>query len=209
MTDGSGSIVAFVKADCPTCQLVAPLLKMLAASDRIAIYSQDDPDFPEDVGDVIDDRSLEASFRRRVDIVPTLIRLDAAGEESERVFGWNRAEWRAFLDEPMLGDGMPENRPGCGAKNQDPGVAEVLQATYGELPFVARRIEVDPYDDPIEQAFERGWTDGLPVTPPTGARILRMLSGTARPPDDAAPARRCFRRSASPPPAPCSGRAES
>jgi len=32
--------------------------------------------------------------------------------------------------------------------------------------------------------FERGWSDGLPVVPPTDERILRMLSGTDRKPDE-------------------------
>ena len=28
--------------------------------------------------------------------------------------------------------------------------------------------------------FDRGWTDGLPVVPPTEERVLRMLEGTTR-----------------------------
>jgi hypothetical protein len=32
--------------------------------------------------------------------------------------------------------------------------------------------------------FDRGWTDGLPVVPPTPARVLRMLQGTRRKPDE-------------------------
>ncbi len=32
--------------------------------------------------------------------------------------------------------------------------------------------------------FERGWTDGLPVVPPTPARVLRMLEGTTRAADE-------------------------
>jgi hypothetical protein len=33
----------------------------------------------------------------------------------------------------------------------------------------------------MEACFERGWTDGLPVVPPTPERVLRMLQGTTRP----------------------------
>ncbi|WP_419935799.1 hypothetical protein [Candidatus Palauibacter sp.] len=36
----------------------------------------------------------------------------------------------------------------------------------------------------MEACFDRGWTDGLPVVPPTPERILRMLAGTARAPDE-------------------------
>jgi hypothetical protein len=32
----------------------------------------------------------------------------------------------------------------------------------------------------MEVCFDRGWTDGLPVTPPTDERVLRMLKGTTR-----------------------------
>ena len=39
-------------------------------------------------------------------------------------------------------------------------------------------------EDPIEYFFERGLTDGLPVVPPTPARVLAMLDGTTREPDD-------------------------
>ena len=36
----------------------------------------------------------------------------------------------------------------------------------------------------MEALFDRGWTDGLPVVPPTEARVLRMLGGTTRAPDE-------------------------
>ncbi|HTP95516.1 MAG TPA: hypothetical protein VMK05_06675 [Burkholderiales bacterium] len=36
----------------------------------------------------------------------------------------------------------------------------------------------------MEICYQRGWTDGLPVTPPTDERVLRMLRGTTRKPDE-------------------------
>lgn len=36
----------------------------------------------------------------------------------------------------------------------------------------------------MEACFERGWTDGLPVVPPTPLRVIRMLSGSDRPADE-------------------------
>ena len=59
-----------------------------------------------------------------------------------------------------------------------PGVKETLDVRFGVLPLNSRTIEIGEFDDPIEQAFERGWSDGLPIVPPTGERIIRMLSGT-------------------------------
>ncbi len=178
-------LIAVVKQDCPTCQLVVPVLRDLAANGSgIEIISQDDPAFPEGVPSIIDDRTLETSFKLGVEVVPTLIRFDASGDETARVFGWNRNEWRDFLGKDELGADLPENQPGCGAKNIDPGVQEVLQARFGNLPLRSRSVDIGEYDDEIEQAFERGWTDGLPVVPPTGPRLLRMLAGTNRAPDD-------------------------
>ena len=39
-------------------------------------------------------------------------------------------------------------------------------------------------EDEAEAMFNRGWTDGLPVVPPTEARVLAMLEGTTRRPDE-------------------------
>jgi len=33
----------------------------------------------------------------------------------------------------------------------------------------------------VEFCYAQGWTDGLPVVPPTEDRVLRMLAGTVRP----------------------------
>jgi hypothetical protein len=61
-------------------------------------------------------------------------------------------------------------------------VAERLEAKYAGSVLAARKIEFGENDDPAEVCFERGWSDGLPVTPPTDERVLRMLKGTARAP---------------------------
>jgi hypothetical protein len=63
-------------------------------------------------------------------------------------------------------------------------VAERLEAKHKGGLLRARKIEFGEQADPMELCFERGWTDGLPVTPPTDERVLRMLSGTNRAPDE-------------------------
>ncbi len=45
-------------------------------------------------------------------------------------------------------------------------------------------MELADLEDEHEAMFDRGWTDGLPVVPPTPERVLRMLRGTTRAPDD-------------------------
>src|SRR5207237_754165 len=74
--------------------------------------------------------------------------------------------------------------PGCGSRTLDPGVADDLAVRLSGDRMRSRRIELGELEDEAEAMFERGWTDGLPVVTPTEARVLRMLAGTSRPPDD-------------------------
>jgi len=46
------------------------------------------------------------------------------------------------------------------------------------------QLEIDETEDLIEVCYGNGWTDGLPVVPPTPKRVERMLSGTDRAPDE-------------------------
>lgn len=180
----SNGLAVVVKRDCPTCELVEPVLERLAGGrDGLAIFSQDDPAFPETVPGVIDDTELQHSFFLGIETVPTLVRFED-GKEAGRAVGWNRAEWRDLTSTPDLGAELPEFRPGCGSRSVEPGAAERLRARFGETGIEARQVALEPHADIVEACFERGWTDGLPVVPPTPERILRMLAGTARAPDE-------------------------
>lgn len=57
----------------------------------------------------------------------------------------------------------------------------------GEFPK-GLRVEMiraeDPWQAVNELFYRRGWTDGLPIVPPTEDRVRAMLKGTDRPPDD-------------------------
>ena len=177
-------ILAFVKRDCPTCTLVAPVLAELAARGvPLTVYTQDDPDFPPGVSARVDDRALERSWRLGIEAVPTLVRVES-GKELERIVGWVREEWEAFTGQPGLGPGLPAYRPGCGSRSVEPGVAEQLAVRFGAARLRARRIELAEQEDAWESAWERGWSDGLPVVPPTPGRVLAMLEGTRRAPDE-------------------------
>ncbi len=167
-------LVAFLKADCPTCRLVAPILEQLGAT----LLVQDEPEsFPGGLSDT----DLRQAFLADIEIVPTLIRR-ADGREVDRTHGWDREDWRRLAADPQLGAALPAFRPGCGSKSREPNVHEHLVARYGAPPLASRHVEVGDWDDPMEVCFDRGWTDGLPVVPPTDARILRMLGGTPRAP---------------------------
>lgn len=182
MPDG---LVAIVKRDCPTCALVGPVLAELRATsgETITVYSQDDPTFPEVTGGAIDDRDLDVSFALDLDTVPTLIRVQH-GEEVARIVGWSREQWSAFTGIDELGADLPPHRPGCGSRTQDPAIAHERATRDGERTLRARRLELGGEEDDVEAMYERGWSDGLPLVPPTPARVVRMLTGTTRDPQD-------------------------
>ncbi len=174
-------LVAVVKRDCPTCVAVVPVLAQLGAGPGLTVISQDDPAFPTDAA--LDDTELDLSWRFGIDTVPTLLRL-AGGIETGRVVGWHRARWEELAAVDDLGTGLPDQRPGCGSRTLDPGVAERLGVRHRGGIMRARRVAVSPLEDQFEAMWERGWTDGLPAVPPTEGRVLAMLDGTDRPPGE-------------------------
>jgi hypothetical protein len=177
-------LILIAKRECPTCALVEPLLAELAGGGQpLIVYAQDDPAYGNGMATVIDDRSLEHSYQLNIEVVPTLIRVEG-GHEVERTYGWQRDDWRRISGLAGLGEGMPLLRPGCGSRTLEPGIAEQLALRYGDVRFASRSITLGDAEDAIEACYERGWTDGLPVVPPTRERVLRMLQGTTRRPDD-------------------------
>lgn len=173
--------IAVLKRDCATCRLIEPAILELTRATQLQVHSQDDPSFPESVADVIDERELELSYRLDIEVVPTLIRVHD-GKETARLIGWQRDEWRQLTNLPALGANLPEFSPGCGSKSVEPGMPERLAFKFGETQLQARRVEVASQQDEYEQMYERGWSDGLPVVPPTEQRVLKMLAGTTRSP---------------------------
>ncbi len=174
--------VVVVKRDCETCQTVVPVLQQLAAATDLTVYTQDDPDFPADPA-ATHDADLGVSWHHEIETVPTLIKV-VDGEEVDRTFGWLRTAWEEFTGIDGLGEGLPPMRPGCGSKSVDPDLVDELNVRHGGSILRSRRIEVAEAEDEIEMMFTRGWTDGLPVVPPTEQRVLKMLGGTTRAPDE-------------------------
>lgn len=172
-------LVAVVKRDCETCVTVAPVLEALAKSSGLVVYSQDDATFPASADWVIDDTDLVISWHNDIETVPTLLRIED-GAEVERIVGWSVDQWRAFTTQDALGEGLPEFRPGCGSLSVDPTIAPGLAIAFGGSGLHARRVEFASLEDDVEAMFERGWTDGLPVVPPTEERVMAMLEGTTR-----------------------------
>jgi len=176
--------VTVVKHDCPTCVMVMSVLRDIEHHGRrLEVHVQDDVGFAAGLTHVRDDTALAASYHYKIETVPTLIRL-TDGHEDTRTAGWNRDEWQAITGIAALGESLPAYRPGCGSLSVEPGMPARLKVKYGNTGLSSRRIELAPQADPVEACYERGWSDGMPVVPPTEERVLEMLDGTRRSPSE-------------------------
>lgn len=198
------TLLCFVKEDCPTCDTSMPLIEQVhrAYGDAldVLLVGQDDAGNRVLVqrhgltAPMLDDSALHVSYRYDLDTVPTVILADEAGRELRRFIGFGREDWRALVADLAARTGadeadvawetLPESLPGCGSRSLEPGIAERLQAEMEGSPLRARRIEIAERDDVAEFLFDQGLTDGLPVVPPTPERVIRMLAGTRRDPQE-------------------------
>lgn len=178
------ALLVFVSEECPTSvltlrRLTAAVPALLEAGLTVAALFADPLEvaartarrtgFP---GMVLSEPPpYEVSSAYGLQAVPTVVLVDRGGAERGRVVGWDADGLQALLDEAGLGGGSvaltrdpPLRKPGCAAKcTLDP---ELLARLDASAPF-----------DELEEMFERGWTDGLPVVPPTRARVEAMLGG--------------------------------
>ncbi|MEM6710453.1 MAG: TlpA family protein disulfide reductase [Pseudomonadota bacterium] len=200
------ALVAFVKEDCPTCKLVMPILAALTAlasradlaahlvGQTVAGNRQLEASFPDaESFEVLDDATLAVSYGSRIETVPTLMLATETGEP-ETLIGFVREDWQAAISRwigalelppfDWAWSDLPEWRPGCGSLSVDPAHADRLRAEAEGSPLRARRVTVGTADDPMEFLFDQGYSDGLPVVPPTPERVLRMLDGTGRAAED-------------------------
>ena len=175
-------IVVVVKEECATCHSVTSVLMQLADATSLTVFTQDDPRFPAEPA-AIHDADLSISWHHDIETVPTVMRV-VDGVEVERTVGWHRDEWERVTGVGGLGPDLPKMRPGCGSMSVDPDVVDELIVRFGASVLGSRRLAVADAEDEMEMMFTRGWTDGLPVVPPTEERVMRMLTGTSRAPSD-------------------------
>ena len=163
--------------------MVVPVIEQLINGPLpVTVYVQDDPTFPESLTP-IHDADLSVSWHYDIETVPTVLRIEN-GVEVARTVGWMRYEWLKIAGLSSLGVELPDFRPGCGSLSVDPDLVDELRVRFGVSALAARRVEVADAEDEFEAMFDRGWTDGLPVVPPTEQRVMRMLTGTTRQPTD-------------------------
>lgn len=60
----------------------------------------------------------------------------------------------------------------------------MTEETGDEVRLSAERIDVGDYDGWLELAYRRRWTDGLPVAPPTPAKVAALIRACGRTPDE-------------------------
>jgi peroxiredoxin len=170
------ALLLFVSEECPTCVLtlrrLAPVVpELTAAGVRVSAVFEDPLEVAARVarrtgftGDVLSEPApYDVSRTYSLQSLPTAVLVDRSGRETGRVVGWDSDGLAALLSVPVT-DEPPVRKPGCAAKSTYD--AESLRALDGAGGF-----------DELEEMFERGWTDGLPVIPPTVARVEAMLAG--------------------------------
>ncbi|MDP7144833.1 MAG: hypothetical protein QGH75_05825 [Pseudomonadales bacterium] len=200
----SPTLLCFVKEDCPTCNTVVPLLEQIneASGDALTVLAAGQTTEGNAVLQqrhamavpLLDDSSLKVSFTYVIDIVPTIILADSSGRELRRLEGFAKSEWQSLVNDlAPLDPGetveidwpvYPDWRPGCGSLSADPINATRLQAEVENSPLRARRIAIAEQDDVHEFMFDQGFSDGLPLIPPTPERVMQMLAGTHRDPQE-------------------------
>ncbi len=207
---GRPSLICFVKEDCHTCNLVAPILEAFhqAWGEQADVWvlgqsSDGNAILQERHGftlPFLDDSACTTSFAWDFEIVPAVYWIGADQEVKAKLEGFVREEWQgldrqiaadlnissapAVSSTPVVWADYPEWRPGCGSKHLDPEIHDKLQAEADNSPIRARRIEIASADDIAEFMFDQGFSDGLPLIPPTAERVIRMLAGTPRAPQD-------------------------
>lgn len=179
LRSGGPVVLVFVAEECPTCTLalrrLAPLVAGLdEAGVTLAAVFEDPPEIAARLarttrfaGRALSEPApYEVSRAYALEALPTTVLVGADGAELDRRVGWDAPGLQELLTRAgatlEVTRETPLVKPGCAAKS-----------TY-DADTIAL---LDARDDESEEMFARGWTDGLPVVPPTRERVAAMLGG--------------------------------
>jgi len=162
LTADGPAVVVFAHADCPTSTLTLRRLAAAGSTDvTLACVAEETPTraaqlarrtgvrFPV----LAEPAPFDVSRAYGAETVPTAVRIEAGAGVTGTVVGWDLERYEALLGTGLPAD-EPRRKPGCGAR-----------WTYEAVGGL----------DELEDMFERGWSDGLPVVPPTPERVEAML----------------------------------
>jgi hypothetical protein len=165
-------LVLFVHSECPTSRLalerLGPLGPALAARGVRLVCVVQEPletaallarQHRVEALVVAERPPYEAARAFEVASVPTTILLARDGSQSGSVVGWSVDALNELLP-IQVPDEEPRWKPGCEARPAH----DVHRPT----------TTADSFDE-LEDMFERGWSDGLPVVPPSADRVAAML----------------------------------
>jgi hypothetical protein len=156
-------LLVFAHADCPTSHLALRHLATLENGPVKPVLVAEEP--PEQAARMArrsgirfpvlaQEAPFSVSEELGIEAVPTAVLVDASSTIVDSLVGWDRAGYERLLGTP-LPDLGPAVKPGCGSRLHEPATAAGIED--------------------VEDMFERGGTDGLPVVPPTPERVERML----------------------------------
>ena len=203
--DGKGpGLICFIKEDCETCNIAGPVLEVLYKAygesvEMLLLGQSGDKNaaFVQRHGltmPMLADTGCKASFDWDIEIVPAVFWVDESGKVVTQFEGFVRDDWQALSEQIAQAtarpaaqidwDSLPAWRPGCGSKHFDPEIYDKLRAAADGSVLRARKVEVASGDDVAEFMFDQGFSDGLPLVPPTPERVMRMLAGTHRDPQE-------------------------
>jgi hypothetical protein len=186
LTAGGAALLLFVSEECPTSAMALRRLGPLCQAWREAGLTStavfEDPleaavrvarRLGWTGGVAAQNPPYQTSRDYQLISVPTAVLIDHAGTVAGTVSGWDHAALVALIGRAgvLLGTRLavpeatePLLKPGCSSKAAlSPDLVAAMDAATGT--------------DDIEEMYERGWTDGLPVVPPTADRVEAMLGG--------------------------------
>lgn len=179
LVEDGPALLVVVERDCPTSR--GALRALADAGGRVVVICQGRIEAAQTLADETGIRHLDVlvepaphpvSEALGADTVPTFA-LVHDGWLLQVLEGWGRDQVRDLVEQAggrLVADGgLPATKPGCQSRHTlERDLQDRLEAEDAAAGLHAGRVE---------DLWELGWHDGLPVVPPTPERVRAMLDG--------------------------------
>ena len=179
LVEDGPTLLVVVERDCPTSQ--GALRALAGAGGRVVVLCQGRIEAAQALADETGTRHLDVlvepapypvSEELGAGTVPTFALVDG-GWLLQVLEGWGQDQVRDLVEQAggrLVSDGgLPATKPGCQSRHTlEPDMQDQLEAEDAAVGGHAGRVE---------DLWELGWHDGLPVVPPTPERVQAMLAG--------------------------------